>query len=176
MMNLIADLSKLLIPIFILGTVIYGFARKVPVYDSFIKGAKDGFGVILNIFPYLLAIFVAIKSFQASGALEILGRASGKALSAIGISPDLLSLFIVKPLSGSASLGIFSDIVKNNGPESISSLIAAVIVGSAETTFYVLAIYLGAVGIKKTKYLVPVCLTADIIGMVVAVVVVRMLF
>lgn len=176
MMLSISVASALIIPIFILGAVIYGFFKKVPVYDSFIDGAKSGFPLILNIFPYLLAIFVAVKSFQASGAFDLIGRFGGTTLATWGVPPELISLFIVKPLSSSASLGIFSDIVKNTGPESLASLIAAVIVGSAETTFYVLAVYLGAINIKKTRYLVPVCLTADIAGMIVAVIVVRLLY
>ncbi|MBN1662915.1 MAG: spore maturation protein [Deltaproteobacteria bacterium] len=168
--------SAYIIPIFIMGAVVYGFFKKVPVYDSFINGAKDGFSVILNIFPYLLAIFVAVKSFQASGAFDLIGRFGGTTLTAWGVPPELITLFLIKPLSGSASLAIFSDIVKNTGPESLASLIGAVIVGSAETTFYVLAVYLGAVNIKKTRYLVPVCLTADIVGMIIAIIVVRLLY
>jgi len=175
-MKTISILSQLAIPLFILFAVLYGVARKVRVYDSFVTGAKNGISTVIRIFPYLLAIFVAVKSFQASGAFNILKDLLAPLLAACNVPAEVLSVAIIKPLSGSASTGIFTDIVKTTGPDSAASIISAVIMGSAETTFYVLAVYLGAVGIRKTKYLIPVCVIGDIIGIVIAVSVVKLLF
>ncbi len=169
-------LSLLIIPLFLLFTVLYGTLKKVRVYDSFVAGAKQGPVVVLNIFPYLLAIFVAIKGFQASGAFDYLRGAFSGVFAALGVPVEALSMAIIKPLSGSASTGLFTEIVTTAGPESMATWMSAVIMGSAETTFYVLAVYLGAVNIRKSRYLVPVCLIADLIGIVVAVSVARWLF
>lgn len=175
-MGIIDLVSKLIIPVFIVFTLAYGFARKVRVYDSFVSGAKDGIDVIIRIFPYVLAIFVAVKTFQASGAYDFLKAAFTAAAGPLRIPPEVFSIAMIKPLSGSAALGIFTETVKTTGPDSLASMISAVIIGSAETTFYVLAVYLGAVGIKKTKYLVAACVTADVIGIILAVVIVRLMF
>lgn len=175
-MELISRISAAIIPLFILFAVVYGLAKKVSLYDSFVSGAKDGIDVIIKIFPYVLAIFVAVKTFQASGAYDTIKGLFAGVSAALALPPEIFSLAILKPLSSSASLGVFTDIVKTTGPDSLASRISAVILGSAETTFYVIAVYTGAVSIKKTKYLVPVCITADIIGIIVAVTVVTMLF
>jgi len=175
MIQYVNYLSLLIIPLFILFTILYGTFKKVRVYDSFIAGAKEGPGVILNIFPYLLTIFVAIKGFQASGAFDFIRNGFYHLFSFLDIPIEVISMAIIKPLSGSASTALFTDIVKTSGPDSMATKITAVIMGSAETTFYVLAVYLGAIGIKKTRYLVPVCLIADFIGIVVAVTAARFL-
>ncbi len=169
-------ISLLIIPLFILFTVLYGTVKKVRVYDSFVAGAKEGPAIIFKIFPYLLTIFVAIKGFQASGAFDVLRDAFYSVFGFLDIPIEAVSMAIIKPLSGSASTALFTDIVKTAGPDSMATQMSAVIMGSAETTFYVLAVYLGAVGIKKTRYLVPVCLVADFIGIVVAVAVARWFF
>ena len=175
-MKTITFISQLIIPAFILFTVLYGAFKKVRVYDSFVSGAKEGLQVTVNIFPYLLAIFVAVKAFQASGAFDLIKLALAGSFSFLGIPPEVLSVAIIKPLSGSASTAVFTDIVKSTGPDSLASRISAVIIGSAETTFYVLAVYLGAVGIRRTKYLVPVCLIADTLGIIIAIIIVRLMF
>ena len=176
MIDTISYLSLLIIPLFILFTILYGTFKKVCVYDSFIAGAKEGPGVILKIFPYLVTIFVAIKGFQASGAFEYLTSGFNSLFAFLNIPVEVISMAIIKPLSGSASTALFTDIIKTTGPDSLATRMTAVIMGSAETTFYVLAVYLGAVNIRKTRYLVPVCLLADFVGIVVAVAVVRWLF
>jgi len=176
MIKSVEYISLLIIPLFLLFTVLYGAVKKVRVYDSFVAGAKEGPAIILKIFPYLLTIFVAIKGFQASGAFDFLRDAFYSLFAFLGVPIEAVSMAIVKPLSGSASTALFADIVQTAGPESLATQMSAVIMGSAETTFYVLAVYLGAVGIRKTRYLVPVCLIADFIGIVVAVVVTRWFF
>ena len=175
-MNTVSFISQLIIPFFILMVVLYGVLKKVRVYDCFVSGAKGGIGVVLRIFPYLLAIFVAVKSFQASGALDFAKALFGGLFAALHIPIEVISMAAVKPLSGSASLGVFTDIVKTTGPDSMASMISAVIMGSAETTFYILAVYLGAVGIRKTRYLVPVCVISDIFGIMIAIAVVKNFF
>jgi len=176
MMASVEYLSLLIIPLFLLFTVLYGTFKKVRVYDSFVEGAKEGPGIILKIFPYLLTIFVAIKGFQASGAFDFLRDGFYSLFGFLGIPIEAVSMAIVKPLSGSASTALFTDIVKTTGPGSLATHMSAVIMGSAETTFYVLAVYLGTVGIRKTRYLVPVCLVADFIGILVAILVTRWFF
>jgi spore maturation protein B len=176
MIRHLSTISLLIIPLFLLFTILYGTFKKVRVYDSFVAGAKEGPGIILNIFPYLLAIFVAIKGFQASGAFDCIRNFFYSVFAFMDIPIEVISMSIVKPLSGSASTALFTDIVKTTGPDSTATRMTAVIMGSAETTFYVLAVYLGAVSIRKTRYLVPVCLIADFIGIVVAVLVVRYFF
>ncbi len=175
-MKTVQFISQLIIPLFILLAVGYGWAKKVRVYDSFVAGAKDGIGVVIKIFPYLLAIFVAVKGFQASGAFDFSRDLFRGVLLYFNIPLEVISIAIIKPLSGSAAIGVFTDIVKTTGPDSLASRMAAVIMGSAETTFYILAVYLGAVGIKKTRYLVPVCVLADMVGILIAISVVRILF
>ena len=169
-------LSLLIIPLFILFTVLYGTVKKVRVYDSFVAGAKEGPAIILNIFPYLLTIFVAIKGFQASGAFDYVRNAFYSVFAFLDIPIEAISMSVIKPLSGSASTALFTEIVKTTGPDSMATHMSAVIMGSAETTFYVLAVYLGAVSIRRTRYLVPVCLVADFIGILVAIAVTKWFF
>jgi len=169
-------ISQLIIPVFILFAVVYGVAKRVRVYDSFVSGAKEGIAVVLKIFPYLLAIFIAVKSFQASGAFDFAKDLLRGLFTAFDVPIEVIAVALIKPLSGSASLGVFTDIVKTTGPDSLASMISAVIMGSAETTFYVLAVYLGTVGITKTRYLVPVCVLSDVVGIILAIGVVKFFF
>ncbi|MCS7231156.1 MAG: nucleoside recognition domain-containing protein [Elusimicrobiota bacterium] len=175
-MKYIHIFSQTIVPTFILFVVVYGVIKKIKIYDSFINGAKEGFNITLKIFPYILAIFIAIKTFQTSGVFDYLKNLFSPIFNLFGIPIEVLTISLIKPLSGSASLGIFIDIVKTTGADSLASKISAVIMGSAETTFYVLAIYLGAVGIKKTKYLLPVCILSDFIGIIIAIIIVKLVF
>jgi len=175
-MKLLNYISQLIIPIFILFVIIYGYYKKIKVYDSFISGAKEGLNVIIKIFPYLVAIFIVVKSFQVSGAFNFIKDIISPLFLYLNIPIEVLSISIIKPLSGSASTAIFTDIIKTTGPDSLATRISAVIMGSAETTFYILAIYLGAVGIKKTKYLIGVCIISDIIGIIISITIVKLLF
>jgi len=167
-MKTVSLISQLIIPVFILFTILYGCAKKVRVYDCFVSGAKGGVGVVIRVFPYLLAIFVAVKAFQTSGAFEFAQELLRGLLEFFHVPIDVVSIALIKPLSGSASLGVFTNIAKTNGPDSLA--------GSAETTFYVLAVYLGAVGIKRTRYLVPVCVLADLVGIIIAISIVKFFF
>jgi len=175
-MEIASTVSKLVIPVFILFVAAYGAWRKVPVFSSFVSGAKDGPAVVLKIFPYILAIFVAIKCFQASGAFGLVKSALDPLLSSLGVPAEALPVALIKPLSGSASLGAFTEVLKTTGPDSVASRFSAIVMGSAETTFYILAVYLGAVGIKKTGPLVPICLIADLVGIMIAAIAVKIFF
>jgi spore maturation protein B len=175
MMHTLNVAFQYVIPLFFLFTVVYGFAKKVPVYDSFVTGAKDGIEIILGIFPYVLGIFIMVKIFQSSGAHSFIKGMFSLVSSPLNIPAEVFSIAMVKPLANAATLGVFTEILKTTGPDSPASLMSAVIMGSAETTFYVLAVYLGAVGIKKAKYLVPVCITADLVGIIIAIIIVKLL-
>ncbi len=175
MMNTLNVAFQYIIPLFFLFTVVYGFAKKVPVYDSFVTGAKGGIEIILGIFPYVLGIFIMVKIFQSSGAHSFIKGMFSLVSSPLNIPAEVFSIAMVKPLANAATLGVFTEILKTTGPDSPASLMSAVIMGSAETTFYVLAVYLGAVGIKKAKYLVPVCITADLVGIIIAIIIVKLL-
>lgn len=174
--TLINGISLWLIPGIILIVLIYGLIKKVPVYETFIDGAKDGLKVSVNIIPYLIAIIVAVSMLRASGAIELAQHALEGILNAIKVPADVLPIAIVRSLSGSAVLGLLSDIVHQYGPDSYPAKLAAVMVGSSETTFYVLAVYFGAVGIKKFRHALITGLLADGVGIIAAIIISRWLF
>ena len=155
----------------ILSILTLGMTKKVPVYEEFIEGAKDGFKVAVSIIPYLVAIIVAVSMFKASGILDIL-----KNFANSFVPPDIIPIIFTRSLSGSATLGLFSEIAKNLGPDSYVTKLAAIMVGSSETTFYVLAVYFGSIGIKKYRYALLTGIIADITGIVLAILVARMFF
>ncbi|MDD3436687.1 MAG: spore maturation protein [Candidatus Gastranaerophilales bacterium] len=159
------------LPFIIVLILTTGMVKKVPVYEVFTEGAKDGFKVAVNIIPYLVAIIVAISMLRASGAIEMLANAMSSILIRLNIPADVLPVIFVRPLSGSAALGLFSDIATTAGPTAYSTKLAAVMVGSSETTFYVLAVYFGAVGITKFRYALWVGLLADIIAAIMSIIV-----
>lgn len=169
-------ISLILIPVFVIFILTYGIFKKVNIYASFVSGAKEGLGIVAGIFPYVLAIFVAIKVFQGSGAFDTVRAILAAALSFLGVPIEAISAGLLKPLSSSASMGVFVETIKKTGVDSVATMMVAVIMGSAETTFYVLAVYIGAVGIKNSKYLVPVCIISDIVGVFIAILTVKLLF
>ncbi len=168
---MIETISVCILPFIIIFVLAAGIIKKVPVYEEFTEGAKDGFKVSVSIIPYLVAIIVAVSMFKASGAIELL-----KHFTLGIIPPDILPLVITRPLSGSAALGVFSDIVNSFGPDSYTAKLAAVMVGSSETTFYVLSVYFGSVGIKKMRYAILTGIIGDIISILLAIAVARVLF
>lgn len=167
--NLADVVSLLAIPLFLIGIPIYGLAKGVKVYESFVEGAKEGFGIAVMIIPYLVAILVAIGMFRASGGMDVLADALRTPLGWVGIDPGLLPMMIVRPLTGGGSVGVLGDIAKEFGTDSIITKTAAVMFGSTETTFYVIAVYFGAVGIRKTRHAVAAGLIADVAAMLLAV-------
>lgn len=169
-------LSLYALPAILLLILTMGLFKKVPLYETFTEGAKDGFKVAVNIIPYLVAIIVAISMFRASGIIEMIGTALKPILTQFNIPADTIPIMLVRSLSGSAALGIFSDIANNLGPDDYATKLSAVMVGSSETTFYVLAVYFGAVGISKLRYALIIGLLADFIGIVAAIWVCNMMF
>lgn len=174
--ELINIISLWALPAIILVILTIAIIRKVAVYEAFIEGAKDGAKVTFNIIPYLVAIIVAISMLRASGAIDSLALICSGVLNKIHLPADILPLAFVRSLSGSAAIGVFSDIISNNDVNSYTSKLAAIMMGSSETTFYVLTVYFGAVGIKKYRYAVLTGLSADLIGIIMAVIVARIFF
>lgn len=169
-------LSLWILPVILITILTTGMIKKVPVYEVFTDGAKDGFKVAVNIIPYLVAILVSISMLRASGFIDLCGTLFSGILNHFSIPAEVLPLMIVRSLSGSAALGIFSDIANNFGPDEYATKLSAIIVGSSETTFYVLAVYFGSVGIKKVRYALLTGVLADIIGILVAIMVAQLFF
>lgn len=164
------------IPLFLLGIPLYGAARKVKVYESFVEGAKQGFQVGVRIIPYLVAILVAVGMLRAAGAIESLARWLEPLLALTGAPAEIVPFAIMRPLSGSGSMGLVAELVKTYGADSFIARLAATAYASTETTFYVLAVYFGAVGIKKARHAVLAGLFADAVCLIAAVIVCRMVF
>jgi len=169
-------LSYFVLPTLIVGFPLYGLIKRVPVYEEFVEGAKEGFTLAVTIIPYLVAILFAIAMFRASGALDFMIEGLRPVLGAIGIPPELLPMAVVRPLTGSGSVGIVLDMIREYGEDSILVKMAGTMFGSTETTFYVIAVYFGAVNIKKTRHAVPAGLVADFAALLASVYVVRLLF
>lgn len=174
--DLINIISVFVLPLLIVGFPLYGLIKGVPVYEEFVDGAKDGFNVAVTIIPYLIAILFAIGMFRASGAMEFMIEGLRPALSFIGIPPEVLPMMIIRPLTGSGSAAIVLDMIQQFGEDSILVKMTATMFGSTETTFYVIAVYFGAVNVRKTRHAVPAGLIADITALILAVFVVRWLF
>ena len=171
------QVSRYIIPLLLVGIPCYGLIfKKVKVYETFVVGAKDGFTIAIRIIPYLVAILVAIGMFRASGALDLLLNFLSPVLTFIGFPPENLPLALMRPLSGSGSLGLLTDLINQHGPDSLIAKIGATMYGSTETTFYVLAVYFGSVGIRKTRHALVAGLFADAVGVVGAVYICRFFF
>jgi spore maturation protein B len=175
MLRMILDEApKFVIPLMLVLIPLYGLVRRVPVYEEFVTGAKEGFNVAIRILPYLVAILFAINMFRASGAMQYLLEALRPVLGPVHIPPEVLPMAITRPLSGGGSLGILGDMVKTHGLDSIFVKMAGVMYGATETTFYVIAVYFGAVGIKRVRHALAAGLIADCAAIVLAVYVVRL--
>jgi spore maturation protein B len=168
--------SYFVIPAMLVGFPLYGLYKRVPVYEAFVVGAKEGFEVAVRIIPYLVAILFAIGMFRASGAMDFLADALGPVLGLVGFPAEVLPMAIIRPLTGSGSAGLVAEMIQRYGEDSILVKMAAVMFGSTETTFYVVAVYFGAVNIRRTRHAVPAGLTADLAAMLFAVWTVRLLF
>ncbi|MCY3595164.1 MAG: spore maturation protein [Bacteroidota bacterium] len=168
--------SALVLPAILVGFPLYGMIRKVRVYEVFVDGAKEGFHVAVMIIPYLIAILFAIGMFRASGAMDFLTDLLRPVVGLIGIPAEVIPMGIVRPLTGSGSVGIVLDMINQFGEDSIYVKMVATMFGSTETTFYVIAVYFGAVNIRKTRHAVPAGLIADVFAMIAAVYVVLFLF
>ena len=173
---MIEQISYAIIPVFIAFILIYATYKKVPVYEEFPQGAKQGFEISIKIIPYLVAMMVAVTMFRASGAIDLLGFLLKPLLEFLGMPIDLLPLALTRSLSGSGARGIFAEIATNHGPNSPITKTAAVMLGSSETTFYVLSVYFGAVGVKKFRHAITAGIVADLAGIFFAVLISNMMF
>jgi spore maturation protein B len=176
MIELLKILSTLAVPIVIGVIVIVGAVKKVKVYEEFVEGAKDGFTTAVKIIPYLVAMLAAIGMFRASGAMDFLTNAISPLTNAIGLPAEVFPLAVIRNLSGSGSLGLMTDLMKTHGADSFIGRLSAVMMGSHETTFYVLAVYFGSVGVKKARHAPLAGIFADIVSVIVSVILVRIMF
>lgn len=176
MIKMLSHISGYILPFLILFILAYGLIKKVNIYEAFIEGAKEGLKTSIGIIPYLMAIIVAVGMFRASGAIDFIADVLKTPLSYFNIPADILPIMFIRSLSGSATLGVFSDIVSNVGANTYTAKLAAIMVGCSETTFYVLAVYFGAVGIKKIRYALLTGLFADAAGIIAAVCVASLFF
>jgi spore maturation protein B len=169
-------MSITVIPLmFLLFIGIAGF-KKIKVYEKFVEGAKEGFNVGVTIIPYLVAMLVAIAMVRASGALDMLTYVIDPITRLIGMPGEVLPMAFMRPLSGSGSIGIMSELMKTHGADSLIGFMSSTMFGSTETTFYVVAVYFGAVNIQKTRYALPAGLLADVAGLTAAVLICNAIF
>lgn len=169
-MQLINYVSSAAMPMIILGIIVYGIMEKKKVYDSFLEGAKEGIEIVFNIFPTLIGIFVAVGALRSSGILDIIIQSISPITNFFKIPSEIMPLMLVRPISGSASTAVATDIMRNFGVDTHIGMIASTIMGSTETTFYTIAIYTSCVGIKKIRFVLVAALIADLIGMIASVV------
>ena len=169
-------LSKFAIPFMIVGIIIYGVSKGIKVYESFIEGAKDGFSTAVRIIPSFVAMLVAIGIFRESGAMNLLIKLITPVIEIFQIPGEVVPMIIMRPLSGSGAQGIMSELATNYGPESLLARTSAVMMGSSETTFYVLAVYFGSVSIKKQRHALSAGLIADLAGLISAVYITKLFF
>jgi spore maturation protein B len=163
------------VPLLVAGIPLYALTRKVKVYPVFLEGAAEGFQTGVRVIPPLVAVMVALGLLRASGALDLLAGALAPVLGPLGVPAPVLPLALIRPLSGGGALGVVADVLKTEGPDSYAGRLASVMAGSTETTFYVLAVYFGAAGVRKYRHALPAALLADLAGMAAAVVMVRWL-
>jgi spore maturation protein SpmA/spore maturation protein SpmB len=171
--RLVNALSALVLPWLIMLFPLYATLRKIPVYDEFVEGGKEGFNVILRILPYIVAMLVAVGMFRAAGGMITLQRVVGPITNHVGFPSELVPMAMIRPFSSAAALGLLTDLVKTNGPDNLITLMAATFYGCSETTFYVIAVYFGSVGVRKTRHAIPAGIVADIVGPIAAVIVCR---
>ena len=172
----IKTISLLAVPFLLAFFPLYAALRGIKVFEEFVEGGKEGFPVILKIIPYIVAMMAAVGMFRAAGGIAMLASIFAPVLQLLHVPPEILSLAFLRPLSGSGSIAVLSDIVKTYGPDHLNSLTAATILGSTETTFYVLAVYFGSVGIRRTRHAVIAGLLADTAGILASIVICRWMF
>jgi len=171
-----AELSFWILPLFVLAVLLFGWWRSVPVYESMVEGGREGFQVAVRIIPYLVVILGAVGILRASGGIELLTRWLGPVTGLVGMPAEALPMALVRPLSGSAAMGVMTEVMAAHGPDSLLGYMVSTMSGSTDTTFYILAVYFGAVGVKRMRHALPACLAADVTGILTAVLVVNLLF
>lgn len=171
-----ATISIIILPIIVLTIIIYGYSKKINIYESFLKGSLEGLKTCVSIFPNILAMIFAVNLLIRSGFIDYISSFLNPILMKYNLSTDIISMAIFRPISGTASLAIMNNILGTFGPDSIMGRLASTIQGSTDTTFYVLALYFGSVGIKKTRYALPVGLFADLVGITMSFIIVYLFF
>jgi len=169
-------LSSLVIPVLLAAAAVCGMGRRVDVYAALTHGAEEGLTVLLRIIPALVGLLTAVSMFRASGAMEWISGLFAPALSWLGIPPETMPLMLIRPVSGSGALAVGTDLMTTYGPDSYIGRVAAVMLGSTETTFYTIAVYFGSAGIHRTRHAVPAALTADLAGFAASAFAVRIFF
>jgi spore maturation protein B len=169
-------LSLWAMPVLLVAIPLAGILRGVKVYDVFIEGAREGFDVAVKIIPFLVGILVAIGMFRGSGAMDLVTAGIRPLVAPVGFPPELVPLAILRSLTGSGSLAFATDLIKTHGADSPIARMAATMYGSSETTFYVLAVYFGAIGVRRTRHAVPAALIADLVAAIAAVAVCAWMF
>jgi spore maturation protein B len=174
--RIVDSVSRLSIPLLLSAFPLYAALRHVKVYEEFVDGAKEGFDVAIRIIPYLVAMLVAIGMFRAAGGIEMFARLFKPVLDFVHFPTELLPMALVRPLSGSGTLGLFTELVKQHGADSLLARTAGTIYGSTETTFYVVAVYFGSVNIRRTRHAIPAGLIADAAGIIASIIICKMMF
>ena len=169
-------LSELVVPAILCAVGVYGLRRRVDVYGALTKGAEEGLTVLLRVLPSLVGLLTAVYMFRASGAMDFLGRLLTPLLSALGIPPETAPLLLIRPISGSGALAVGSELMETYGVDSYVGRVAAVMLGSSETTFYTVALYYGSAGVTKTRYTIPAALCADFVMFLLSAAAVRLFF
>jgi spore maturation protein B len=178
-MRIITEIARWAIPFLLFFVPLYAYLRKVPVYESFVEGAEDGFKTAIKIIPFLIGMLVSIRIFVDSGALELAIDLLKPFFLRMGWNPEILGIIplaIMRPLSGSGSLGVATQLIHQYGADSFIGRLASTLQGSTDTTFFVLAVYFGAVGIKKHRYALKIGLLADFTGLIASIWIVSKIF
>ncbi|MFB1050456.1 spore maturation protein [Paraliobacillus sp. JSM ZJ581] len=175
-MNVISMISIWIIPVIILLILITAVMKKLPSYELFVEGGKEGITMAVSLLPYLLGMIVSITIFRSSGAMDALINMFQPILQWIGIPSEIVPLSFTRPLSGTAALAITADLIKTYGPDSFIGRLASTMQGSTDTTFYIITVYFGAVGIKKMGDALKVGLIADFVGIITSIIIISMVF
>jgi len=170
------SLFDLVIPLILLGTAAWALYRRVNVFEAITTGAAEGLGTVVKVFPSLVCLLTAVYMLRASGAMDAAAALFSPLFRALGIPAEVAPLMVVRPISGSGALAVGAELIESYGADSLIGRTAAVMLGSTETTFYIIAVYFGAVGIQKTRHAIPAALFADVVGFVVAALTVRLWF
>lgn len=175
-MGIITSVSTWLIPCFILLVLVVATWKRVPAYETFVEGGKEGVKMAFSLLPFLVGMIVSISILRSSGALEAFVGFMSPLLISIGIPPDIIPLALVRPISGTAALGMTTELISSHGPDSFIGRLASTMQGSTDTTLYILTVYFGAVGIKRMRYALKVGLLADLIGILASIIIVTIVF
>ena len=175
-MAFLSAISTWIIPSFLLIVLITAYMKKIPSYELFVEGGKEGVKLAFSLLPFLVGMLVDISILRSSGALDAFIQLISPLLMKAGIPPDIIPLALVRPISGNAALGVMTEIISTHGPDSFIGILASTIQGSTDTTLYILTVYFGAVGIKRMGYALKVGLLADLVGIIVSVIIVTIMF